>query len=47
LILLVPLDGKRPRLVLPRNVVEVEQSSELALAGVGELDAVGLGGLEV
>jgi hypothetical protein len=47
LVPVVPFDREGSRLVLPRDVVEVEQPGELALAGVREFDAVGLGGLEV
>lgn len=46
LVSIVEFDGKRPRLVLPGDPVEVEQSGELSLAVVGELDEVG-GSLKV
>src|SRR5207302_722382 len=42
LALLVPLDVERPRLVLPFDLVEVEQARVLAFALVREVDAVAL-----
>ena len=38
----VPLEVERRRLVLPFDLVEVEELRELALAGVGEADGVAL-----
>ena len=40
--LLVPFDGKRRRLVVPLDVVEVEEARELPLALVSEVDRVRL-----
>jgi hypothetical protein len=37
----IPLDDKGSRFVLPRDRVEIEESREFPLAGVGELDLVG------
>src|SRR5690606_22566273 len=39
----VPGDGERPRLVLPRDPVEVQQECELSFAVVSELDLFGAG----
>src|SRR3954452_1181201 len=39
----VPLEIERPGLVLPIDLIEVEQLRELALAGVGETEGVALG----
>ena len=36
----VPFESESPRLVLPRHDVEVEQSREFALTGVGEINPV-------
>jgi len=41
LTVLAPLDGELARLILPRDVVEIEKSSELPLAFVDEFDEVG------
>src|SRR5207249_7161666 len=40
--LLVPFQVERARLVLPFDLIEVEEASELPLAGVGEADAIAL-----
>jgi hypothetical protein len=37
----IPFDGELLRLVLPRDIVEIEESRELALALVSEIDLVG------
>jgi hypothetical protein len=43
----VPLDVERARLILPIDIVEVEESGELSFTGVREVDFVCRPGEEV
>jgi hypothetical protein len=46
LVTAVPGDGEGTGLVLPGDVVEVEQSGELALARMGEIQQIGGGSVD-